>query len=327
MKEKLLSIIGKFKDQSTLIIGDIMLDRYIWGDVSRISPEAPVQVVDVTRENSVPGGAANVSNNCTALGGKTFMVGIVGRDRQRKKLIDELGERKINTDGIFIDDKRPTIQKVRIMGRSQQLLRIDYESKERVSTETQERILNFTKKHINEVSVVIISDYAKGLITKTLVEEITTICKNENKIIIVDPKPENFSDYKNVTLITPNHIEASQIAKVNKYSNKDMEEIGNELLKNLNSNILITRGDKGMSLFELNGNKKNIPTIAKEVYDVTGAGDTVVATVALALSSGSTMEEAAILANYAAGIKVGKVGTATVNIEELKKSLANDKTI
>jgi len=304
-----------------------MLDRYIWGDVSRISPEAPVQVVDVIRETSAPGGAANVSNNCTAFGSKTFIAGVVGQDIEKEELIKEFEKRKININTIFTDEKRPTIQKVRIIGKRQQLLRIDYESKEKIPTKIQEKILNFTKENINKVSAVIISDYAKGLITRNLVKEISTICKNSNKIITADPKPKNFSNYKNITLITPNNIEANQMIRAKEATAEDIEEVGLRLLEDLNSNVLITRGGKGMYLFELNGNIKNIPTMAKEVYDVTGAGDTVIATITLALSSGATMEEAAILANHAAGIKVGKIGTATVSIEELKKSIEKNEII
>ena len=327
MKDKLLTIIDKFKQQTILVIGDIMLDKYVWGDVSRISPEAPVQIIDVVRENFVLGGAANVSNNCAEFGGNVFMVGVTGQDKERRELIKEFEKRAINTEGVFIDEKRPTIQKVRIMGRNQQLLRIDYESKKDITPEMQEKILNFIKENINQISAVVISDYVKGLISKNLVEEITQICKTSNKLIIADPKPKNFSYYKNMTLITPNHIEANQMAGISEDIEEDIKKIGDKLMENLNSNVLITRGEKGMSLFELNGNIKNIPTIAKEVYDVTGAGDTAVATITLALSSGATMEEAAILANHAAGIKVGKVGTATVTTEELKESLENDETI
>jgi len=319
----LKKIIGQFKDKKILVLGDVMLDKYIWGDVSRISPEAPVQIVNVVKESYVPGGAANVANNIAALNAKSLMVGVVGKDITKNQLIDELNKRKIDVTGLITDENKRTTRKVRVFGRNQQLLRFDYEKKGYVSIETENSIFNFISKKIDEIDTIIISDYAKGTITKNLMEKLITLCKEKNKMIVVDPKPKHKDFYKNATLITPNHKEAYEITGFTEENPSDVniERMGKKLLKELNSTILITKGEKGMSLFEKDGKTTNIPTFAKEIFDIVGAGDTSVATLALALASGATFEEAAIIANHAAGITVGKVGTSTVSIEELGKSI------
>ena len=323
-KEKLLKIINKFKNKKILVLGDIMLDKYIWGEVSRISPEAPVQVVNVLKESYAPGGAANVANNIAALNGKASMVGIVGNDEANKLLLNELQKRSINVDGIFKDNNKPTIQKVRVIGRGQQLLRFDYEKKGYVDGNTESNILLFIEKNIGSFDAVAISDYAKGVITESLMKRLKEICKKNDKIIVVDPKPKHKDLYKNVDLVTPNHTEAHEISNIEMEDEDKIFEVGKALIKFFNCPVLVTRGEKGMSLFELDGEVTNIPTKAKEVYDVTGAGDTSVATIALSLASGANLKEAAIIANYAAGITVGKIGTSTVSIDELKKSIENE---
>jgi len=323
-KEKLLKIIEQFKNKKILVIGDIMLDKYIVGDVSRISPEAPVQVVKVTAEGFAPGGAANVANNLSALGGKSFMVGIVGQDNAKDILFREFTKRNITVDGVFSDKTKPTIQKVRILAMGQQLLRVDYEKVDSADESIKKDILDFINKKINEVDAIIVSDYAKGVITKSVMENLIGLAKSKNKIIVVDPKPKHIDFYKGVTLITPNHREASRITNIEEQSDEAVLRMGNNLLKRLDTEILITRGEKGIALFEKNGNVTNIPTKAKEVYDVTGAGDTAVAALTLALASGATTKEAAVIANHAAGITVGKVGTSAVPIDEIKESLENE---
>ena len=324
---KLMNFIEKFKDKNILVIGDVMLDKCIWGDVERISPEAPVQVVEVTEESYSPGGAANVANNIAALGSKVIMAGIVGNDTTKEELIEELKKRGIDTSGLIVDESKRTIRKVRVFGKSQQLLRFDYEKKGYVGKETEDKILDFLKSKIKSVDAVIVSDYAKGVVTKTLMEKLKELCKENNKSIVVDPKPRHKDFYRNVALITPNHAEAHQMSNIGKdeeeNTKEDIEKLGKTLLDELNSNILITRGEKGMSLFCKDGTIKHIPTFAKEVYDIIGAGDTSVAALTLALASGASFEESAIIANYAAGIVVGKVGTSTVSIDELKKSIEN----
>ena len=321
----LLKVVEQFKNKKILILGDVMLDKYIWGDVSRISPEAPVQIVNVTGESYVPGGAANVANNIAALSAKSFIVGVVGNDNTKKELIKELEKRNVDVNGLIVDENKRTIRKVRVFGRNQQLLRFDYEKKGYVEPDTENKIFNFVSKKLDEIDAIIISDYAKGTITKNLMEKLTSLCKEKNKIIVVDPKPKHKDFYKNATLITPNHKEAHEMTGLAEEdsSDVDIEKMGKRLLGELNSTILITKGEKGMSLFEKDKKITSIPTFAKEVYDIVGAGDTSAATLTLALASGASFEEAAVIANHAAGITVGKIGTSTVSIEELRKSIEN----
>ena len=317
----LIRIVDQFKNKKILVLGDVMLDKYIWGEVARISPEAPVQIVNVVKEEYVPGGASNVAANIAELGAKVWMVGVVGNDETRNKLIGEIAKKNINSDFLISDPEKRTILKVRVFGRNQQLLRFDYEKKGDISSSTEEKLLSSVKKIIREIDAIIISDYAKGTITKRLMENLKRISGKSSMKIIVDPKPEHKEFYKNVTLITPNTTEAKKMIGLSEEDEEDIKVIGKTLLKELNSNVLITRSEKGMSLFEKDGKTLNIPTFAKEVYDIIGAGDTSVAALALALASGASLEESAIIANHAAGITVGKVGTSTVTAEELKRSI------
>ena len=311
----------QFKNKKILVVGDIMLDKYIWGEVSRISPEAPVQVVHVSRETYAPGGASNVASNAVALNGNVFIAGIAGNDEAKNILLDELKKQGINTEGILIDNDKPTTQKVRIVGRSQQLLRVDYEKKDHVHKNIEQSMIIFFEKIIKNVDIIVISDYAKGVITQEISDKIIQMAKRHGKAVIVDPKPKHRDFYSNATLITPNNAEASEMTNIEDESDDAVLEMGSKLLKYLNANVLITKGEKGMSLFEKDGNVTHIPAKAKEVYSLIGAGDTVVATIALALASGADLKEAAMLANIAAGIKVGKIGTASVSIEEIKKEI------
>ena len=275
----------------------------------------------------MPGGSANVANNIASLGATAIMVGIVGNDTTKDELIDELKKRNVDVDGLIVDESKRTIRKVRVFGKSQQLLRFDYEKRGDVGRETEDKMFGFVKSKIKSIDAIIVSDYAKGTITATLMLKLKELCRDNNKIIIVDPKPKHKDFYKGVALITPNHAEAHKMSNIGKEEEEntleDIENLGKKLLEELNSNILITRGEKGMSLFCKDGTLKHIPTFAKEVYDIIGAGDTSVAALTLALVSGASFEEAAIIANYAAGITVGKVGTSTVTVDELKKSIEN----
>lgn len=321
----LIKIVEQFKNKKILVIGDVMLDKYIWGEVTRISPEAPVQIVNVSRESYAPGGAANVANNIAALDASSIIVGVVGNDGTRDILSNELKKRNIDVSGLITDDNKRTIKKVRVFGRSQQLLRFDYEKKDDVDAKTEGLIFSFISKKIEGIDAVIVSDYAKGTITKRLMEKLVKLCNDKNKIIVVDPKPKHKEFYKNVTLITPNSKEANEMAGFAEEDSSDehVEKIGKQLLRELNSTVLVTRSERGMALFEKNGDITSIPTFAKEVYDIVGAGDTVVASVALALASKASFRDASIIANYAAGITVGKVGTSTVSTEELKEKIEN----
>ncbi len=324
-KQRLMQLIDKFRGKKVLILGDVMLDKYIVGIVTRISPEAPVQVVSVNRESYVPGGAGNTASNVAALGGKARIIGMVGNDIASQILKKELKERRIEPL-LVVSKEKPTIQKIRVIGQSQQLLRIDYEVEEEIGKEYEDKILQFIGEKIKDSDVVVVSDYAKGVVTKNIMAKLIPLCRSKKIQIMIDPKPKNKEFYNGATLITPNHKEANQMTGHDGERNDgQLIHVGTELAKELDSSILITRGEKGMSLFEVRNHKVgqifNMPTIAREVYDVTGAGDTVIGTLAIALASGATIKESMILANHAAGIVVAKVGTATCSADELKKEI------
>jgi len=324
MDPKLINVLEQFKNKKILVIGDIMLDKYIWGNVSRLSPEAPVQVVKVDKESYAPGGAANVANNVAALNGTTYMIGLTGYDQANDTLLAELSKRKINTDGILVENNKPTTQKVRVIGKGQQLVRFDYENSGYIDEGKEKKIYDFVLKRIQNIDAIIISDYAKGVITQNLSENLIKLANEKKKIIIVDPKPIHKEFYKNATLITPNNKEICEMLNLDEENDKDIIHGGKKLSDYLKTSLIITKGEKGMIIFEKENEITNIPTKAKEVFDIAGAGDTVVATLALALASNATLKEAAILANYAAGITVGKIGTTTVSVEEIRKEIENE---
>ncbi|MDP2750157.1 MAG: D-glycero-beta-D-manno-heptose-7-phosphate kinase [Nanoarchaeota archaeon] len=327
-KQNLLKLISKFKGKNILIVGDVMLDKFIAGGVSRISPEAPVQVVSVNRESYVPGGAGNVASNIAALGGNGKLVGIVGTDHAGEIIKSELRQRKI--EPLLVETKsRPTTQKIRVLAQNQQLLRIDYEEEEKIDHELENHITETITKHLDKTDIIVVSDYAKGVITKKIMALIISSAKKKKIPVLIDPKPKNKEFYKGATLITPNHKEANQMCSLpDNRNDESLINVGTRLAKELKTNVLITRGEKGMSLFEIEKQKitqTHIPTKAKEVYDVTGAGDTVIGTLAVALAAGATLKEAMTLANHAAGIVVGKVGTATCSVEELNKAVSDNE--
>lgn len=320
--KKITGIINKFSNANVLVVGDIMLDKYIWGKVSRISREAPVQIAHVNNESYTPGGAANVANNISALGAKVTLIGLVGNDEAKNILINELKKRDINTKGIVTDSNRPTTAKIRIIAQNQQLMRMDYEKSHEPEYEVHERILDFIKSTISLHDIVIISDYSKGVVTKELLNNIKELCKRKEKRIVVDPKPKNMALYDNVFIITPNHTEASKFTGIEEGNNNaHINKIGEKIQKSLNTNVLITRGGKGMTLFEKGKKAVSVPIKAREVYDITGAGDTVVASLALAIASGSDIRTASLISNYAAGVVVGKLGTSTLTKDELIKAI------
>ncbi len=320
--KSLKKYLSKFQEKKIIVIGDLMLDKYIFGKVERISPEAPVPIVSVKNEKYVPGGAANAACNVSSLKGSASLFGIVGNDAAKDILFDVTEKKSINTKGIIIDAKKPTIQKIRVLGQNQQLLRIDYEDSEYIDNDANKKLIENIKK-LDKIDAIIISDYAKGTITKKFMEEILPHTKKNKILLVIDPKPRHKSFYKGCSLITPNKKEAEEMSGIKIETKEDLEKVGNKLMNDLDCNILITTGEKGMSLFEKNNQVVHIPTLAKEVYDVSGAGDTVIATLSLTLSSGSSLKEAAILANHAAGIKVGKLGTAPVSLAELEESIDN----
>jgi len=315
---KLKSIISAFAGKKILVIGDLILDEFIWGKVSRISPEAPVPVVWVKNESFMPGGASNVANNISALGGKAYIAGAVGADERAGILKGELEHRGVNVDGVLADSERPTILKTRVIAHQQQVVRIDREKIDPLKKSTVKRLINHIESVINDMDGVIIEDYGKGLIVPELLNAVVPLAKKKKKIIAVDPKEEHFSYYKGVTLLTPNNSEASRAAGFEIKDRTTLKRAGFEILKKLKVPILlITLGEDGMMVFEAGKKPRKIETIAQEVYDVSGAGDTVISSYVLSLISGANPIQAAHIANCAAGIVVGKVGIAVVTRDEV----------
>jgi len=322
---RLKNIISSFKNKKILVVGDLILDEFIWGNVSRISPEAPVPVVWVKNESFMPGGASNVANNINALGGKAYLAGVIGSDERAAILKGELIHRGVDIEGVIMDKERPTTLKTRVIAHQQQVVRIDKENIEPVRNSTLKKLANYIEKNINLMDGVIVEDYGKGLITSKLLNQIIPIIKAKKKIIAVDPKEENFSYYKGVTLLTPNNAEASKAVGFDIKDKNSLKKAGFELLRKLKTRIvLITLGENGMMVFEQGKTPKKIETIAQEVFDVSGAGDTVVSTYTLALISGANSIQAAHIANCAAGVVVGKVGIAIVNQEEIINKIRDE---
>jgi len=317
-KEKFKKIINKFSKAKILVIGDLILDEFLWGDVSRISPEAPVPVVWVRSESFMPGGAANVANNIKALGADVYLAGVVGMDERGRVLTDALKYKGIDVGGIVIDEERPTTLKTRVIAHKQQVVRIDKEKMHGLNKNTINGIIDYVKTIINDIDAIIIEDYGKGVIVPNLLEDVLRLAKKHKKIVNVDPKEEHFHYYKNVTAITPNHHEASQAIGIKIKDNDNLANIGKKLLTKLKCEaVLMTLGENGMQLFEKKGSITHIPTVAQDVFDVSGAGDTVISTFTLALASHASMLDAAYISNIAAGIVVGKVGIAVLTQKEL----------
>ncbi|HXV69608.1 MAG TPA: D-glycero-beta-D-manno-heptose-7-phosphate kinase [Nitrospira sp.] len=323
--KSLRQYIQRFPQASVLVVGDLILDHYVMGRVSRISPEAPVPVVHVESESLRLGGAANVFNNILALGGKADLCGVIGTDESGRQLMRELGNKRSGRGGVVIDHDRPTTRKSRIIAHNQQIVRYDVEGRSELKPTLQRRILQYVESRLRELSCVVISDYAKGVVSATLMSEITRLAALRRIPVVVDPKVEHFSFYKGVTVITPNHLEATQAAGVHGDDDQSINEAGAMIRQRLGcQSVLITRGEKGMSLYEGDGVSSHLPTRARQVYDVTGAGDTVIGTLALALATGASVKTGAMLANCAAGIVVGMVGTATVTPKQLSEALGNE---
>lgn len=319
-------ILNDLKKKKILIIGDLILDRYIWGKVSRISPEAPVPVVEVVDENYLLGGASNVAHNIVSLGGQASIIGVTGNDRAGEILRQMLEEKGIKCNNI-ICGSRPTTIKTRVIAHNQQVVRFDKEERTPIDKKTLKVIVDCIHRELPEHDAVVISDYKKGIISSELVREVVRLSESKNIFIAVDPKVGHFHYYKNVSLITPNLNEASIASGIEIRDEKSLISAGRLLLKKLPCKaVLITRGEQGMSLFQ-NNEVIHIPTVARNVYDVTGAGDTVIATFTIAHSAGADMQDAAIIANHAAGIVVGEVGTAVVTQEQLLKSLSENRKL
>lgn len=322
----LLRQIDRFPRCRVLILGDVMLDEYMWGSVSRISPEAPVPVVAVRSESVKVGGAGNVAANVAALGGQASLIGLVGNDAAAERLSHELDLAGVKSDGLIVDPSRPTTIKSRVVAGSQHVVRFDRESDAPASRTIQARVLAAVRERLPAADVLLISDYAKGLVGPGLVREVLALAARQRRQVAVDPKVQHLSLFKGVTVVAPNHHEAAAAARLPVRSETDLIRVGRLLLRRLRARaVLITRGEQGMSLFETGKAAVHIPTVAREVYDVTGAGDTVMGGLSLALAAGADMYAAAVIANYAAGVVVGKRGTATVTRGELERALRDGR--
>ncbi len=316
-------LIERFSRIKVLVIGDLMLDHFIWGSVSRISPEAPVPVVDVNRETEMPGGAGNVALTMASLGAEVFVVGAIGQDAAADRLQALFQRSQIHSEYAVRMAERPTTVKTRIVAHHQQVVRFDREIRGELNPIIRKQLWAHVEHLLPEIHGVVLSDYGKGVINRQLIKSLIALVRRRGIPITVDPKIENFSFYHDVTCMTPNLKEAMEGVGVRHVrSEEDLERLGTQILKSLKiASVLITRGEKGMSLFERKKPSVHIPTYAREVYDVTGAGDTVIGTMTLALAAGAPLRAAAELANFAAGIVVGKLGTATVVRDELLESI------
>jgi D-glycero-beta-D-manno-heptose-7-phosphate kinase len=307
-----------FRNKRVAVIGDLMLDRFIWGAVSRISPEAPVPVVEIQKETTCLGGAANVVANISSLGGNPIPFGVLGDDVEGKGLRAEFKALGISASGLVVDRNRATSVKTRIIAHHQQVCRADREDRSSLSPESHDKILRLFRSRLDSADALVISDYAKGLISKSLLAEILPLAESKGKIVCIDPKSSDLSVYKPATVITPNTHEVERAAGITIHNTDALLRAGRKILRQTGiSYLLVTRGEEGMTLFGGGKPATHIPTVAREVFDVTGAGDTVVAVLALGLVAGLSMLEAAVLANIAAGIVVGKLGTASATPEEL----------
>ena len=329
ISKHLIAYIKNFSKAKVLVIGDLMMDEFIYGRAERISPEAPVPVVHVVERKYSLGGAANVLNNIQALNGKGFLCGVVGNDEMGRRFASDIKKLGATTRGVISERNRPTTVKTRIIAdQRQQVVRFDQEIRKEIADASRKRILSYIKKMLERVHALVISDYAKGVMSTALLKELLPLAKRRNIIICADhPKLNNHGLYENYAgIITPNKKEASRVSGIEIESNQDLVKAGKKLLADLACEaVLITRGEEGMTLFEKTKSEvTHIPTKAKEVYDVTGAGDTVIATLSMALAVGASYEEAARISNHAAGIVVSKLGTATVAPEELIDNITVD---
>lgn len=315
-KKNLKNIIKKFKRKRILVLGDIMLDRYVWGTVERISPEAPVPVVHVNRDTLCLGGAGNVYHNLKSLGAFPLLLGVIGNDENGKWIKNNIDYK----EGLYTTKDRPTSTKTRIIAHQQQVVRVDEEVDESIPKKINQKMLEFIKKE--NYQGILVSDYNKGVVNKYIVNDLLSFAQKKDIPVFVDPKVDNISYFSPITLLTPNHYEASHLVNHSCEKDEEIEKAGKKIFSQIKTKyLIIKRGQKGMTVLDKATQAIHIPTVAKEVYDVTGAGDTVISTASLALLSGASIQEAAFLANAAAGLVIGKIGTAVVTPEELMKRL------
>jgi D-beta-D-heptose 7-phosphate kinase/D-beta-D-heptose 1-phosphate adenosyltransferase len=321
---RFFNLLGEFPKKRLLVIGDLMLDRFIWGDVVRLSPEAPVPVLRVAAESFRLGGAANVIHNIRSLGGAATACGVIGKDAAGTRVIQELRRIGVSTAGVVPDARYQTIQKTRVIARPrhQQIVRLDRENHGAIPDRSLQRLRRFVRENVKRSDAVVISDYGKGVVHDAFLAAVSELAAQEKIICVIDPKRENYARYRLPTLVTPNKDEASEASGVPIHDDASLIVAGEKLVQLWQAQaVLITRGPDGMSLFRARGGVKHFPTQPKEIFDVTGAGDTVVAVSALALACGATFEEAAVMANMAAGLVGDEVGTVAVPVEKLKKLL------
>lgn len=327
-KKYLEKIFNSSGSKKIFIIGDIMLDRYLLGDVTRISPEAPVQVFDIRKSEYRLGGAANVSYNIKTLGADPFLIGVIGTDNEGILLKEAMKELSIDTAGLIDEKQRPTTSKTRVISDSHHLLRIDSESKNDISNETEDKILKILENNISEIGVIILQDYNKGVLTKNLIGRILEFAKKQNVKVLVDPKFDNFFEFRNSYLFKPNRKELEDALGKKIKSDEDIDKFAEELLQKLNcENLILTLGEHGMMIIEnTNGKikKEKIGTKARSVADVSGAGDTVISTIAVCLAGGASLRDAAVISNYAAGLVVQEVGIVPIYKEVLIQNIVKE---
>ena len=318
------SIVQRFAGKRIAVIGDLMVDRYYWGAVRRVSPEAPVPVVEIDTESVRLGGAANVANNIRSLGGTPVVIGIIGDDHVGTVLRDLVHEAGFDGSGLVVDTSRPTTVKTRVIAQGQHVVRIDNESKAPCSASLRQQLVDSIAHEIPGLDGIIIEDYNKGVVSRELIHDVVALATEHRKIITVDPKFDNFLEYKNVTVFKPNRREAEEVLGGRLRSVEDVERAGKELLRLLGAaNVLLTRGEDGMSLFESNGGVYHLPSVAANVQDVSGAGDTVISTLTMALVSGANIRDACVLANCASGVVVGAVGIVPIRPDELRDAVGH----
>jgi D-beta-D-heptose 7-phosphate kinase/D-beta-D-heptose 1-phosphate adenosyltransferase len=328
--ERVRKLLAAARQTRVLVVGDVMLDQFIWGGVSRISPEAPVPVVEFERESFMPGGAANVARNLTALNVPAELFGLIGRDENGRRLKKLLAGQDIQCDGLMANAARHTSVKTRIVAQQQQVVRIDRETRDGLDARLTGRLLAGIKSKLPRANAVIIGDYGKGVITQPLLNEIKLLCRARGVWLSLDPKPVHHLNLAGLSLITPNRKETFELANLqdetrhaNPLADKNLMLAAERLLNELRPAVLlITLGELGMLLCQRGQKPFHIPTVAQEVFDVSGAGDTVIATFTLAVAAGASPPEAAVLSNHAAGVVVGKLGTATASPEELLGSFS-----
>lgn len=324
--DKLKKIIKNFTDKKILIIGDLMLDEYIFGKTTRLSPEAPIPIVEVEKINYVLGGAANTANNVKSLGAQTILTGLVGKDENGQILIKLLKKRNIKVNGILEDIKRPTTLKSRVVSQGQQIVRIDKENRKPIAKKIERALLTYIKKTITKVDVVLISDYAKGVVTSWLCQQIISLAKINNKPVLIDPKGKNSSKYKDCFIIAPNLNELEDALKIQVNDLSKLPQAAKMLLAHVNSEaVLVTLGGFGMALLEKSGKYFTVPATNVGVVDISGAGDTAISNFALSLAAGATFREAMLISTYACSVVIGKRGTATASQEEIINAIKKVK--